>query len=438
MGDEAVQFFGVKNIDLIDVNKLARQLPKASARRMAIRTRYIGAILRSYDTMKRYGIDNPLRLAHFLGQGIYETGWLGYDGENLKYSADGLLKIFGKYFPDRETAKEYEYQPERIANRVYANRMGNGDEASGDGWRYRGRGFFQLTGKNNYRKFGEMSGIDLLGDPDIIQRDLKKSVEVAAAYFGKTGLGKYADANDAAAVSRGVNRGNPNSRYAAHGEDDRVKWTNEVLQLTGDPGAVLDDGVLRSGDGGPKVTALQNDLIALGYDLGAADGDFGKKTRRALLAFQAEHGLDPTGEGDEATLSAIEDALDAAKPAQPTELEIASETDAKRRAGETVTANGGVGVAGAGAAAAAGAGVLEETGVLEQAGKVADQLTGTEEDETTVAETSVAPIVEPAPVEETSDWFPIIVFSVILIVGVYVLLRARHNSKKRVERFRLG
>ena len=105
--------------------------------------------------MEKFGIDNPLRLSHFLSQCAHESGNFKLVRENLNYSADGLRKIFPKYFPTIEVANKYARQPEKIANRVYANRMGNGDEASGDGWKYKGAGFVQLTGKDNYTAFGK-------------------------------------------------------------------------------------------------------------------------------------------------------------------------------------------------------------------------------------------------------------------------------------------
>ncbi len=96
--------------------------------------------------MEKFGIDNPLRLSHFLSQCAHESGNFKFLNENLNYSADGLRKIFPKYFPTIEVANKYARQPEKIANKVYGGRMGNGDEASGDGYKFRGRGFIQIPG----------------------------------------------------------------------------------------------------------------------------------------------------------------------------------------------------------------------------------------------------------------------------------------------------
>ena len=100
-----------------------------------------------------YEINTPLRVAHFIAQCAHESGNFVFIKENLNYKAASLRKVFPKYFPTDELAAQYANRPERIANRVYANRMGNGDEASGDGWRYCGRGLIQLTGKDNYTFF---------------------------------------------------------------------------------------------------------------------------------------------------------------------------------------------------------------------------------------------------------------------------------------------
>lgn len=109
--------------------------------------------------------------AHFVGQLAHETAYFKYGVENLNYSVSGLLKVFRKYFPTESFASEYARKPEKIANRVYANRMGNGPEPSGDGWKFRGRGAIQLTGKNNYRAFSEAVQEDFITDPDLVEKE---------------------------------------------------------------------------------------------------------------------------------------------------------------------------------------------------------------------------------------------------------------------------
>lgn len=332
------RFFNVDDVEKIDLSKLARLLPSGAWNPLSTQAQYISAILQSEEMLRANGINNAQRLAHFLGQGLVETGWLAYKAENLNYSFASLKRVFGHKFANDDEIRAYARQPQRIANRVYGNRMGNGPEDSGDGWRYRGRGFFQLTGKDNYRRYGEMAGIDLINDPDIIERDLRASLQVAAAFFNQTGLGEYADRNDIAAVSRGVNRGNPRSSAPAHGEAERIQWTTRALALVRDPASVFKDGEsgpaptpeapqdLRSGSTGAAVQALQRQLNALGYAVGADDGVFGPATHRAVVAFQQEHGLPTTGAVDGATKAAIDAAL-AEEPATPTRPEIPSTPD---------------------------------------------------------------------------------------------------------------
>jgi putative chitinase len=129
------------------------------------------------DTFK---ITSPQVLAHFLAQCAHESGNFRYTRENLNYSADALIKTFPKYF-SKDTAQTVERKPELIANMVYSNRMGNGDKQSGDGWKFRGRGYIQLTGKNNYVAFGKYISVDLLNNPDLVAT--KYPLLSAAWYF---------------------------------------------------------------------------------------------------------------------------------------------------------------------------------------------------------------------------------------------------------------
>ncbi len=120
------------------------------------------------DTAAKFEINTPLRLAHFLAQCGHESGQFRVVNENLNYGAKGLLGIFKKYFPTEDKAKTYERKPEKIANLVYASRMGNGPESSGDGYKYRGRGYIQLTGKDNYTQFDKTVPEDILANPDLV------------------------------------------------------------------------------------------------------------------------------------------------------------------------------------------------------------------------------------------------------------------------------
>jgi putative chitinase len=116
--------------------------------------------------LPNYGIDTPLRKAHFLAQVAHESGGFKFVVENLNYSASVLYNVFRKYFPNLDIANEYTRQQEKIANKVYANRMGNGNEASGEGWKFKGRGLIQLTGKNNFQQLSEASGQNFIDTPE--------------------------------------------------------------------------------------------------------------------------------------------------------------------------------------------------------------------------------------------------------------------------------
>ena len=177
------------------------------------------------DTAKKFNITNTLRLAHFLAQCGHESGGFKIVNENLNYSADGLKKIFPKYFPGNLN-ESYAKQPEKIANRVYSSRMENGDEASGDGYRYSGRGYIQLTGKSNYKSFDKTVQEDILANPNLVAT--KYPLMSAAFFFDKNGLwsicDKGADKATVTAVTKRVNGGKI-------GLDDRIKHFNEFYSL---------------------------------------------------------------------------------------------------------------------------------------------------------------------------------------------------------------
>lgn len=166
--------------------------------------------------IEKFGIDGPLRLSHFLSQCAHESGNFKFVKENLNYSADGLRKIFPKYFPTIEAANKYARQPEKIANKVYGGRMGNGDESSGDGFKFRGRGYIQLTGKDNYAAFDKFVDDDIMANPDLVAT--KYPLTSAAFFFHKNKLWDVCDKGHGddvvLAVTKRVNGG-------THGLADR-------------------------------------------------------------------------------------------------------------------------------------------------------------------------------------------------------------------------
>jgi putative chitinase len=181
------------------------QLKKINGNRNAKECEYYVDALNKI--LPAYEINTNLRIAHFLAQVIHESGHLLYKMENLNYSAEALRKIFSKYFPNDQIAAEYARKPEKIASRAYGSRMGNGDENSGDGWKYRGRGLIQLTGRNNYAACGKALGLDLLNKPDLICQDPEAIVLSACWFWSTHNLNVLADADDVLAVTKKINGG---------------------------------------------------------------------------------------------------------------------------------------------------------------------------------------------------------------------------------------
>jgi putative chitinase len=176
--------------------------------------------------MEKFQINTPLRLAHFLAQCGHESGGFRLTKENLNYSAKGLMGIFKKYFPNEALANQYARKPEKIANKVYGNRMGNGAEATGDGAKYCGRGYIQLTGKDNYTAFGKSINEDIAANPTVVAE--KYALLSAAWFFNKNKLHIMADggATDAVvtSITKRVNGG-------TIGLADRIKHFKEYHAL---------------------------------------------------------------------------------------------------------------------------------------------------------------------------------------------------------------
>jgi putative chitinase len=176
--------------------------------------------------MEKFGISNPTRLAHFLSQVAHESGNFKFVNENLNYSSKGLMAIFKKYFPTEALAITYQRKADKIANKVYASRMGNGDEASGEGFKFRGRGYIQLTGKDNYKAFSDFIGEDCVANPDLVAT--KYPLTSAAFFFHKNKLWDICDKGHShdivTAVTKRVNGG-------IIGLDDRIKHFEEYNNL---------------------------------------------------------------------------------------------------------------------------------------------------------------------------------------------------------------
>lgn len=164
------------------------------------------------------GIVKVLEKAHFFGQLAHESVWFRHFSENLNYSSNALRKVFREYFPTEDLATAYARNPEMIANRVYGSKMGNGGESTGDGWKYRGRGLMQLTGKENYQNYSKDRSVDFVNNPDWVAEP-KWAVDSAVWYWNKHNLNKYANEDDVKNIAQKINGG-------TNGLDNRKKCTD--------------------------------------------------------------------------------------------------------------------------------------------------------------------------------------------------------------------
>jgi len=263
---------------------------------------HIGNIAEWYSAMKemfpKYEINTPNRVAGFLAQTGHESAMYKTITENLNYSSKALNAIFGKYFHRAGVdAQKYHRQPEKIANRIYANRMDNGDTASGDGWRFRGGGILQLTGRYNYTEFGKTVGMSAEEATDYV-RTKQGAIESACWFWKTNNINKYCDNDDIVGMTKRINGG-------TIGLKDRKFHYAHALEVLGrqwEPDDDDDDvkyNLLRVGSKGSDVKKLQE---ALGLD---ADGIFGSGTESAVKAWQRENDCSPDGIAGPQTLSKI-------------------------------------------------------------------------------------------------------------------------------------
>ncbi len=255
----------------------------------------ISAIVNSVADLDRFGITKtPTRLAYFLAQLAHESAGFTIFSENLFYNAHRLTQVFPKYFKTLAEAQKYTGNPSEIANKVYANRMGNGNEKSGDGYTYRGRGAIQLTGRDTYRAIGAIVGLPLENDPALA--GLPENLMLCAAGFWQwKKLNAVCDVENFDKLTRLINGG-------TNGLVDRKHWLKRILPLVTEAHA----------DAPINVTlGVQNALIARGYhEVGVPDGRGGSRTRGAILAFEADNNLPLRGEATQEVLDAIKIAPD--------------------------------------------------------------------------------------------------------------------------------
>jgi uncharacterized protein (TIGR02594 family) len=324
------------------IDVLRKVVPKASPG-------YLAAFDSGDLLLQQHGITTPDRLAHFLAQVLHESGGLALERENMSYSAEGLLQIFG---PGRHSAAitpaeaQHLARDERgIAERVYG--LGNPRKAQelnnknpGDGFKYRGGGLMQTTGRCNYRRMGQICGVDFEGNPDLVFSP-QHALKPALIEWSEAGLNLYADNNDILAISRAINCGSPKSKTIPNGMQARATWfatvrplidhlefrtdtTAEIkstatqtqakdeprseLASEGSIADLLGEQIVRLGDEGPVVRAVQLALARLSYPL-RGSASFADKTLSAVKDFQKAHGLEIDGEVGQETAKAIDCAL---------------------------------------------------------------------------------------------------------------------------------
>lgn len=178
------------------------------------------------SVMDKFKIDSILRLSHFLSQCAHESGGFKYTIENLNYSAKGLITTFPKYFKQPGLAEAYQRKPEKIASRVYGNRMGNGDESSMDGWKFRGRGYIQLTGKSNYIEFDKFVDDDIIKNPDLVAKQYP--LLSAGWFFYKNNINSTADKGSTEDIVKSVTK-KINGGY--NGLADRQKYFDKYYNI---------------------------------------------------------------------------------------------------------------------------------------------------------------------------------------------------------------
>jgi len=256
---------------MVSREQLGALFPRATAARL-------DAFAQQSDTLfAQFGISGtPNRLHYFLAQIAHESGGLTITEENLNYSAPRLMQVWPSRFPTIAAAEAVARNPERIGNLVYANRNGNGPPESGDGFRYRGRGYIQLTGRSNYAVIGAEIGVDLVAAPDRAA-SVQDVLLVACGYWRRRGINAICDTGDFTKVTRAINGG-------TIGLEDRRAWLDKVRRVLADPP--------RQQPNAAVVRQVQLALQRRGFaSVGAADGVVGERTAAAIRLFRQRNGL---------------------------------------------------------------------------------------------------------------------------------------------------
>lgn len=269
-------------------------ITKDQLRSIVPASRHIDDVFNNLDLLAKYEINSNLRIAGFLSQCAVESAEFNVTTENLNYSAANLNKTFSKYFSKAgRSTTGYAGNPVKIGNLVYANRLGNGSEASGDGYKFRGHGYIQITGRDNFSKFAQHIGMSVDKASDYAQTP-RGALESACWFWETHGLNSIADTGDIVAISKRVNGG-------TNGLSERKKYYARATSVLGATGATQAEThpTLRMGDRGDAVAALQKKLGI------PANGIFGSATKLSVMNFQKAHNLSEDGIAGPATNKAI-------------------------------------------------------------------------------------------------------------------------------------
>lgn len=299
----------------ITAKQLRAFSPKASQK-------IIDGIVANQKLLADAGITTPRRIRHFMAQAANETGGLARLEENLNYSAKRLTQVWKKRFPTIAAATPYAKNPEKLANKVYGGRLGN--DKAGDGWRYRGSGILQTTGKENFTEVETDTGLPVVSQPQLL-RTFPGALQAACIYWKKRGINKLADRDDIEGVTKAVNGG-------LIGLDDRKEWLAKARKIWPDAAKaapLLDPPAVALEPESPVVSAETGDVVytdqenvsfvqqklkSLGYtEVGGTEGAMGAYTEGAIRAFRADNGLPPAAVIDDALLAAL-------KTAKPREI----------------------------------------------------------------------------------------------------------------------
>lgn len=403
--------------------------------------RFLDALARGGDTLKQYDIDTPLRLAHFMAQVMAETGGFRYTEEDLSYSAKRLTEVWPSRFPTTADARAFANDPEALAESVYGKRQDLGNTQRGDGWRFRGRGFVQLTGRYNYEDLSDTIGVDLVSDPDLLAEDFSLSLAAACAYWASRRCNDAADADDLVAVSRGINLGSITASGTPVGLSEREHFFAMAREIWTDDPLTVPSVPLRPGDSGSPVRNLQRALQHLGYPVGMADGVYGVNTKGAVAAFQDEHDLDNTGDADDDTLDALRAALESDETRFPgrqddTADDLADRGDSQMRSAKRVQRTSeviGAGAAGGGAVASQVGGDGGETDAGSSVGE------GPETNDGTLADT--VPLPESFSAEDQDDAMQFLIIAgaaLVFLLALFMWFQARSMKNARLAAHKSG